>query len=94
MFCNVFKRLFEGSDGSSTEKTFSRFTVDVETGAILVDPKTLDYELTTSHVICINASSDRVSASFRSHEWRVVIEVEDINDHSLIFTQSVVSVGK
>lgn len=63
-------------------------------GEISVDPQSLDREAAASHTICINASVSSISASVRSVQWKVFIEVTDINDHKLTATRSVVTVGK
>ena len=82
-----------GIDGTTTSQT-ERFSIDVTTGEIYVDPKTLDYEIERNHILCINASTSRTDSSFRSQQWKVLIVVTDRNDHDITFTDSTVNVGE
>ncbi|XP_075458244.1 protocadherin Fat 2 [Ascaphus truei] len=61
------------------------FTIDFKTGALSISGQ-LDYETKTKHTLTVRAT-DSALGSFS--EARVVIEVEDVNDHPPIFSEMV-----
>ena len=83
---------FSGADGSSSSQS-DRFSINLLTGEISVDPRTLDYEQATSHTLCVNASTSNSDASLNSDQWKVVVRVTDRDDNVLQFLQATQSVG-
>ena len=84
---------FSGVDGSSSSSQSDRFSINLLTGEISVDPRTLDYEQATSHTLCVNASTSNSDASLNSDQWKVVVRVTDRDDNVLQFLQATQSVG-
>ncbi|KAF6041180.1 hypothetical protein EB796_000518 [Bugula neritina] len=87
----IYYHVVECEDGTTTKQS-GRFSINIETGEISVDPGTLDYETSTTHTICVNASTSRINANVRSDQWKVVIVVKNKDDFKLEFTRTQISV--
>ncbi|XP_040201060.1 protocadherin Fat 2 [Rana temporaria] len=68
-------------------EALSFFSIDFKTGSLSVSGQ-LDYETKTTHLLTVRATDSAVG---HFSEARVLVKVEDVNDHSPVFSQMVYS---
>lgn len=83
---------FTGVDGTASTQS-DRFSIDLLTGEISVDTRTLDYEQAVSHTLCVNASTSKSDSSLNSDQWKVIVRVTDRDDNILQFLRATQSAG-